>query len=154
MNLKILIKTLVGAGDRIMAFTLPLAVVVIILNILYPQFFQLNGGGSGMIIGWILLIVGVPIWLASVVLVMLYVPRNKLITRGPFALIRHPLYTSVALLVLPGLGFLLDTWSGMLIGLILYIFSRIFSVREEEKLDDVFAGEYQLYRSKVLLPWL
>ena len=41
------------------------------------------------------------------------VPRGELITTGPFALVRHPLYTGVALLVLLGVlaGVLAGAWS-------------------------------------------
>lgn len=33
---------------------------------------------------------------------------------------KHPLYTAVALLVLPWLGFLLNTWLGALVGVVPY----------------------------------
>jgi protein-S-isoprenylcysteine O-methyltransferase Ste14 len=148
------IKSLVGAGDKIMLLSLPFAVGGIILNILYPQFFQLHLGLTGIFIGAILLAIGIPFWLFSVVLMMRYVPQNKLITKGPFAVISHPIYTSVAVLVIPGLGFLFDTWVGLAIGAILYIISRIFRGQEDKKLNAIFAEEYQTYRSKVLIPWL
>jgi protein-S-isoprenylcysteine O-methyltransferase Ste14 len=148
------IKPLIGAGDQIMGFTLPFALIGVILNVIYPHYFKMNMGSVGIILGSILLIIGVPIWLTSVFQILIYVPRNKLITTGPFAIVRHPLYTSVALLVISGIGFVLDTWLGLGIGIILYIFSRLFSVQEDNKLNDIFSSEYQTYRSKVLLPWL
>jgi protein-S-isoprenylcysteine O-methyltransferase Ste14 len=148
------IKTLIGAGDQIMGFTLPFAIVGIALNMLYPEFFRMNLGLLGKITGIVFLIIGVPIWLTSAVQVLLYVPQRKLITSGPFAILLHPLYTSVALLVLPGVGFLLNTWIGLAIGLVLYFFSRRYSVNEEKTLDEMFSEEYRSYRSRVLLPWL
>jgi protein-S-isoprenylcysteine O-methyltransferase Ste14 len=66
----------------------------------------------------------------------------------------HPIYTSVALLVLPGLGLALDTWLGVAVGAILYAASRIFSKSEEKILAALFSTEYQAYRARVLLPWL
>ncbi len=148
------LRALIGAGDKIMGCTIPFAVVATILNIIYPDFFRVNAGSVGMIVGLVLLIAGVPMWLTSVVQVLLYVPRNKLITAGPFAVVRHPLYTSVAFLVIPGIGLLFDTWVGILIGVVLYIFSRRFAVREEKNLNDLFSNQYELYKSKVLLPWV
>jgi Isoprenylcysteine carboxyl methyltransferase (ICMT) family. len=47
------------------------------------------------------LIPGVTIWIWSVVLILTKVPRGELITSGPYALVKHPIYTGVALLVLP-----------------------------------------------------
>jgi protein-S-isoprenylcysteine O-methyltransferase Ste14 len=148
------IKQLVGAGDKIMGFTLPFALAGIILNILYPQWFIMNTGLTGIIIGSALLVFGVPFWLISVVQMLQYVPQNKLITKGPFLLVQHPIYTSVALLVIPGLAFVFDTWVGILIGVILYSISRIFRGQEEKKLKGLFTEEYEKYRSKVLFPWL
>jgi protein-S-isoprenylcysteine O-methyltransferase Ste14 len=66
----------------------------------------------------------------------------------------HPLYASVALLVLPGLGLVLDTWRGPAVGAILYIASRLFAGSEEKILASIFPKEYQAYRDRVLLPWL
>jgi len=148
------IKAIVGAGDKIMGITLPFAIGGIILNILFPQFFQLNIGIIGIIVGIIFLIIGIPLWITAVVQMFKCVPKNKLITKGPFAVLLHPIYTSVAILVIPGFGFILDTWVGVGIGIILYIISRIFRGQEEKKLSGFFGTEYQVYRSKVVIPWL
>ena len=148
------IKQLAGAGDKIIGFTLPFALAGIILNILYPQWFIMNTGLTGIIIGSVLLVFGIPFWLISVVQMLKYVPQNKLITKGPFFLVPHPIYTSVALLVIPGLTFIFDTWVGLLIGAILYIISRIFRGREDKKLEELFTEEYDIYRSKVIISWL
>jgi protein-S-isoprenylcysteine O-methyltransferase Ste14 len=148
------LKQLVGSGDKIMGFTLPFALVGIILNVLYPQWFKMNTGLTGIIIGMVFLVLGIPFWLISVIQMLKYVPQNKLITKGPFLLVLHPIYTSVALLVLPGLSFVFDTWVGLLIGVVLYIISRIIRDQEEKILIDMHAEAYQTYRTKVLIPWL
>jgi protein-S-isoprenylcysteine O-methyltransferase Ste14 len=148
------IKALVGAGDKMMLLSLPFAAGGIVLNVLYPHFFQLHLGLTGILTGAILLAAGIPFWLFSVFQMMRYVPQNKLITKGPFGVISHPIYTSVAILVIPGIGFLFDTWVGLAIGAILYSISRIFRGQEDNKLNDIFSEEYQTYRSKVLIPWL
>jgi protein-S-isoprenylcysteine O-methyltransferase Ste14 len=130
------IKQLVGAGDKIMGFTLPFALAGIVLNVLYPQWFKMNTGLTGIIIGSVLLGLGVPFWLISVVQMLKYVPQNKLITKGTFSLVLHLIYTSVALLVIPGLAFVFDTWVGFPVGVILYIISRIYG-NEKYKPDFV-----------------
>jgi len=83
-----------------------------------------------------------------------YVPQNKLITKGPFSVLLHPIYTSVALLVIPGLTLVFDSWVGFLIGAILYSISRIFRGQEDKKLEELFTDEYETYRSKVIISWL
>jgi protein-S-isoprenylcysteine O-methyltransferase Ste14 len=148
------LKVLVGAGSRVMGLTLPFIVIGIVLNILRPVWFTLGFGTGGMIAGVVLLAIGVPVWISSVALILVRVPQKKLITTGPFAVVLHPLYTSVALLVIPGLGLLFDTWVGGGIGAVLYVSSRIFAPAEEAILLKVFPVEYPDYRKKVLLPWL
>jgi hypothetical protein len=69
------------------------------------------------------LIASVTIWFWSVVLTLTKVPRGELTTTGPDRLVKHPLYTRVALLVLPWLGLLLNIWLGAAIGIILYLAS-------------------------------
>ncbi len=148
------LRALVGAGDRIIGGTLPVALVGVAANVAWPAVFRMHLGPSGLILGGILLLVGVPIWLTSAIQVLVHVPKRHLITNGPFALVLHPLYTSVALLVLPGIGFVLDTWLGPALGAVLYGFSRIFAAREDAALEDAFGEQYRRYRARVLLPWL
>ncbi len=148
------LKVLVGSGDRIMSVTLPFIVAGIVANILWPRVFALGFGTGGLIAGIILLVIGVPVWLSGVALVLINVPKKKLITTGPFAVIPHPMYTAVALLVIPGLGLLFDTWVGGGIGMALYVSSRIFSPEEDKILEKVFPKECPAYRKRLLVPWL
>jgi protein-S-isoprenylcysteine O-methyltransferase Ste14 len=148
------LKALVGAGDRVMGLTLPFIVIGVAANIIWPAVFRMGSGRGGLIAGIILLVIGLPLWITSVVQILVWVPRKTLITTGPFRLMLHPLYTSVALLVLPGVGLVLDTWLGFALGAVLYLSSRIFSPAEEKLLDRYFPTEYPAYRGRVLLPWL
>jgi protein-S-isoprenylcysteine O-methyltransferase Ste14 len=149
------LKTLVGSGDRIMLLTLPFLIVGVILNILFPSAFSVGGLSTALkVISVIMLTSGVAIWIWSVVLILTEVPQGKLITTGPYALVKHPLYTAVALLVLPAVGFLLDTWLGVVVGGVLYVGSRIFSPEEEKELSKAFGATWDEYCNKVALPWL
>jgi protein-S-isoprenylcysteine O-methyltransferase Ste14 len=149
------IKELMGSGDKVMLFTLPFLVVGLALNILRPEWFRVGGPAPALAaVSAVLLFAGVVVWIWSVVLILLRVPRKKLITEGPYALVKHPLYAGVSLLVLPWLGFLLNSWVGALIGGALYVGNRLFAVEEERKLAAAFGPEWEKYKSKVLLPWL
>ncbi len=149
-----MLRTLVGSGHKITAATLPFAAAAIAANVIWPHVFALNLGRTPVAVGAALLAVGVPIWLTSAVQVAVHVPRGKLITTGPFAVARHPLYTSVALLVIPGAGLLFHSWIGVPIGAVLYAFARAWSGEEEQALRAAFPADYERYRSRVLLPWL
>jgi protein-S-isoprenylcysteine O-methyltransferase Ste14 len=149
------LKALVGSGDKIARFTLPIVVVGVILNIALPSFFEVGGPSDALrAVSLVVLVPGVTIWAWSVVLILTRVPRGELITSGPYALVKHPLYTSVALLVLPWIGFLLNTWLGALIGVVLYIASRLFAPAEEARLAETFGPAWDEYLTTVKFPRL
>ena len=149
------LKALVGSGDKIILLTLPFLIIGLIMNIMFPSFFYV--GGPPIIlktISIIVLIPGITIWIWSVVLILIKVPKKELITNGPFSLVKHPLYTGVALLVLPWIGFLFNTWLGVLIGAVIYFGSRIFSPAEERALSKTFNITWDEYLNKVKIQWL
>jgi protein-S-isoprenylcysteine O-methyltransferase Ste14 len=149
------VRALVGSGDRIGAVVLPVAVLGIGLNLLEPGWFSVGGPPTWLTclsVG--VLFVGIAAWAWSVGLILAMVPRHRLITGGPFRITRHPLYTSVALLVLPWLGFICNTWVGVVIGLALYVASRMYAPAEEVSLAKEFGPAWDRYRTHVLLPWL
>jgi protein-S-isoprenylcysteine O-methyltransferase Ste14 len=149
------LRGLVESGDKIGLFALPFLVVGLILNIAYPSAFNVGGPGTVLrVISIILLVLGVAIWIWSVALIVTKVPRGELITHGPYALVKHPLYTGVALLVLPWIGFLLNTWLGALVGMALYIGSRVFAPAEEAELAKTFGAAWDEYSHTVKVPWL
>jgi protein-S-isoprenylcysteine O-methyltransferase Ste14 len=149
------LKLLIGSGDKIILFTLPFLIVGLLFNIMSPSLFSIGGPTNTLyIISIIVLIPGIINWLWCVVLIMIKVPKNQLITSGPYRIVKHPLYTGVAFLVLPWLGFVINTWLGILVGVGVYIGSKVFAAREEEILASTFEGEWVKYSKKVLLPWL
>jgi len=149
------LRTLVGSGDKIALFTLPFLIVGVILYAVHPSLFDVGGPPSVLrAISVVVLIVGVTIWIWSVVLILKEVPRGELITTGPFSLVKHPIYTSVSLLVIPAIGFLLDTWLWAVIGIAMYIGSRIYAPAEEAALAETFGARWDSYRTTVKIPWL
>ncbi len=149
------LKELIGSGDRIGLLVLPFLVVGLILNIMFPSLFSVGGPSATLkVISLLLLIPGVIIWIWSVVLILTKVSQKKLITDGPYSLMKHPIYTGVALLVLPWVGFLLNSWLGAALGIVLYIGSRLFAPEEEKILSKSFGIAWDEYSHKVKMPWL
>jgi len=149
------LKALVGSGDKIGLLTLPFLIIGLILNIIFPYIFSVGGPSIFLkVISIIILIPGVTIWIWSVALILIKVPKQELITNGPYSLVKHPLYTGAALLVFPWIGFLFNTWLGVLIGIVLYIGSRVFAPEEEAILSKTFGTTWDEYCNKVKIPWL
>lgn len=149
------LSVLIGSGHRIMLLVLPFLVAGLILNIFYPSWFSVAGPPLVLtVVSAVILVPGVTIWIWSVFLILTRVPKNELITDGPYSLVKHPLYTAVALLVLPWVGFLLNTWLGAVLGVVLYAGSRLFSPEEERGLSKTFGVTWDKYCKKVKIPWL
>jgi protein-S-isoprenylcysteine O-methyltransferase Ste14 len=149
------IRALVGSGEKIGLLLLPFLVVGLWLNITFPAAFGVGGPPDWLrTLSIVVLVPGVAIWAWSVALILAKVPRNELITGGPYALVKHPLYTAVALLVLPWAGFLLNSWLGVVLGAVLYVGSRLFSPEEERTLATTFGPAWTRYSQSVKLPWL
>jgi protein-S-isoprenylcysteine O-methyltransferase Ste14 len=150
-----MLKRLVGSGDKIGLLFLPFLVGGLILNVAFPELFAVGGPPPWLaMLSVIVLLVGAVIWLWSVYLILTRVPKGELITSGPYALMKHPLYTAVALLVLPWAGFLLNTWLGVVLGIVLYIGDRIYAPAEETALEERFGPRWEAYARGVLMPWI
>jgi protein-S-isoprenylcysteine O-methyltransferase Ste14 len=149
------LKLLIGSGDKIGLFTLPFALAGLLLNIIFPAAFDVGGPSTALqAVSIAVLIPGLTIWAWSAALILRKVPRGELITNGPYSIVKHPLYTGVALLVLPWIGFLINTWLGAAIGIILYIGSRIFAPAEEAQLSKTFGVTWDEYCKAVKIQWL
>lgn len=72
---------------------------------------------------------------------------HELITNGPFAYVRHPMYLGFFLAVLGGL-LLYQTWTMFLFLLCSPVFIKR-AQREEEALISAFGEEYESYRRRV-----
>jgi protein-S-isoprenylcysteine O-methyltransferase Ste14 len=72
----------------------------------------------------------------------------------PYSIVKHPLCTSVAVLVLRWIGYIFDTWLGAVIGIILYIGSRMFAPAEEAELSRTFDATWDGYCTAVRMPWV
>jgi protein-S-isoprenylcysteine O-methyltransferase Ste14 len=101
------VKALAGSGDKIGLYTLPFVLLGVVLNLLFPAAFQVGGPPLFLqVLALLLLIPGATIWIWLVLLILTSVPQQHLITTGPYTLVKHPLYTGVALL--PGAA-----WAGV-----------------------------------------
>jgi len=149
------LKILMGSGRKIGAFSLPFFVIGITINYFYPQIFRIDGSSGPLFwISIVFLLLGVINWAWSVILILIKVPRKELITTGPFSLVKHPLYVGFVFLIIPWAGFLLNSWLGIVLGLVLYIAIRIFAPKEEQILSKIFGKDWDDYTKKVILPWI
>lgn len=81
---------------------------------------------------------------------------HKLITEGPYRLVRNPIYTGMfGLLLATGLAF--SHWVGLLIAIVVYSVGTVVRVHSEEKLlRGAFGAEFDSYAQRVsaVIPFL
>jgi protein-S-isoprenylcysteine O-methyltransferase Ste14 len=84
------------------------------------------------------------------------VEGHKLATTGPYAYVRHPIYTGMlGMLLATGLAF--SHWAALLAALVLFVIGTIIRVRSEEKLlGEAFGVQFEEYKRRVpaLVPGL
>ncbi|MGH6763707.1 MAG: protein-S-isoprenylcysteine O-methyltransferase [Phyllobacterium sp.] len=82
--------------------------------------------------------------------------KHELVCRGPYAFVRHPMYTSFLLMGL-GQAFLLSNWVAGLAGLVGFAVLFFLRVDKEERMMlEVFGPQYRAYmeRTKRIIPYL
>lgn len=82
--------------------------------------------------------------------------KHELIRGGPYALVRHPMYTSFMLMGV-GQAFLLSNWVAGLAGLIGFAVLFLLRVEEEERMMlEMFGSQYRDYmeRTKRIIPYI
>ena len=107
---------------------------------------------------------GIPFWLlASLASVLVFVGmviyiialrrfnqgyrQGKLVTQGPFAVVRHPIYAAWILLICPGAALFFRSWAMLMLPVVAYISFKASIHREDRYLEDRFGQAYQEYRA-------
>lgn len=81
---------------------------------------------------------------------------HKLVTEGPFRLVRNPIYAGMFGLLL-ATGLAVSHWIGLLIAIVVYTIGTVIRVRSEQKLlREQFGAEFDSYARRVpaMIPFL
>ena len=82
--------------------------------------------------------------------------RDRLVTSGPFRLIRHPVYAGVICFPL-GLALLVQSWALLLYFVLVLVLVLLLMPAEERQLAAAYGDEYAQYRRQVpnrLIPFI
>jgi protein-S-isoprenylcysteine O-methyltransferase Ste14 len=83
------------------------------------------------------------------------VEDHKLITGGPYRLVRHPIYSGM-LMMLVATGLAISHWAGLVAAVVVFSIGTALRVRIEERLlTETFGSAYADYMQRVpaLIPW-
>ncbi len=143
--------TIRGIGKKLEYITIVYAVITIALNYLLYPIFELNFIPYKylVIIGITLIIAGIPLNIVSTLRIVKGYKQGILLTEGIYSFVRHPLYASYILLIVPGIAVLFRSWVVMTVPIVMYIVFRILIREEEEFLEGKFGEEYTAYKKRV-----
>jgi protein-S-isoprenylcysteine O-methyltransferase Ste14 len=140
-----------GIGPKLALLCLPYIVLSLIVMYRYPDFFDLDflNSNSVKIIGVVWSGAGFIFWIISAIFFLKHFKSGELITTGPFALCRNPIYSSIIVFIIPGLALIFHSGLVFSIAIVLYIGFRISIHGESHILKDNFSDQYEKYEKSV-----
>lgn len=143
--------TLFGCGPKLALLCLPYIILSLVLRHIYPEFFDLKflDNVYTRVFGYIWLALGIVFWIYSAVFFLKYFKPGQLLTKGPFALCRNPIYSSIIVFIIPSLALIFHSGLIFTISLVLYIGFKLSIHGETNVLRKIFGEEYDNYEKAV-----
>lgn len=140
-----------GIGLKFVLISIVLTVVLIALNyvLLSELIFCIGSRLINTLIGVLLISAGVFAFLIPAQRVTKHFKENKLCTTGIYAYLRHPIYASWILAIVPGIVVISGAVLGVMIPLIMYVLFKIMIGEEEQYLKTKFGQDYIDYQKRV-----
>ena len=139
--------TLFGCGPKLALLCLPYIILSLIVMYKYPEFLDLKFLNSPYVkvLGFVWLGLGITFWIYSAIFFLKYFKPGKLITQGPFALCRNPIYSSIIIFIIPSLALVFHSGLILSVSLVLYLGFKISIHGETNMLRRIFGEEYEIY---------
>jgi len=142
--------SILGQGGKIILFMLPSLAAALAVHICFPSIAALPEKiGFIRPLGYALLVPGVCLWGCALIQLLTGFSQGRLVTTGAYGVVRNPIYSSVAIFILPAVSLLTLTWLYFVVSAFLIAGVVIFIGAEERKLVAVFGRQYEDYLQKV-----
>lgn len=140
-----------GIGPKFAVSSLLYAAAVVWLHLAYPgaMTFEAIPRPVGWVGGSVLVVAGLVVYVVSVIQLRSVFRNGQLHTSGIYAHVRHPIYASFILLIVPGLVIMARSIPGITVPFVVYGFFRAFIGEEERRLVAAFGDQYRKYRARV-----
>ena len=147
-----------GLGPKIFRPAALLAVAGGLASRLEPEVFSM--GVAFMqplrsLLGWMFVLCGVVLCLWGASRMLRAVNAGELDTGGPFALVRHPIYSAWIVFLFPGIAMVSGAWLILGSAVLAWAAFRKWAPAEEEALLELFGQPYREYvdRTPALFPF-
>lgn len=134
-----------GIGPKFAILTLLYATLIYLLQIVLPYLMF----GPYHILGIIFMVIGSLLFIYPAVTIDKYFNNNKLRTTDFYSIVRHPIYASWILIIIPGIILYWGSILGITIPFISYLIFRKLIHVEDDYLLEKFGIEYTNYKNSV-----
>lgn len=143
--------TLFGCGPKLALLCLPYIILSLLVMFRYPEFFDMEFLDLVIIkyVGLIWLGMGLAYWIYSAIYFLKHFKPGILITRGPFALCRNPIYSSIIVFIIPSLALIFHSGLILSISVVLFLGFKLTIHGETIILRRIFGDEYEMYEKSV-----
>lgn len=140
-----------GVGPRIGRWTFCYLAAAVAATLVWPAVFSIGFVARGYLTaaGGVLLLLALPLYVATVRAVARAHREDRLVTTGPYAVCRHPLYALWILLIVPAVAAFLASWLVLTASLFMYVVTRVETRHEEAYLEQRFGEAYREYKRRV-----
>jgi protein-S-isoprenylcysteine O-methyltransferase Ste14 len=113
-----------------------------------------------LIFGILLVTAGVSAYLAALMSLRRGLRSNALVTRGLYAIVRHPLYASSIFAIIPGVVLAFRSWLLLPMPVVAYVACRLVLQAEDDDLQARYGEQFSQYRQSTNAlfptqpPWL
>ena len=139
-----------GSGPKIGRIALPYLAVTIALTLIFPTVFKFGEGLKNymLIAGIVFLGLGLILYGLTVRSLLRGIKETRLVTTGLYRYCQNPLYAVIMLLIIPGIGFLMNSWLVLTTPILGYVIFKKFITQEYNEMTDVFGEEYKRYKER------
>jgi protein-S-isoprenylcysteine O-methyltransferase Ste14 len=140
-----------GVGPNYTLFSAAYCILTVAVSKYFDPFFKIDIVPYSILstIAIILILLGIPFYMISLVTVKRAFAAGRLVTEKTFGMCRHPVYSAWILFFVPGIMLLANTWLGLTSPLVMAFLLRILVKKEEVYLENAFGNEYLTYKERV-----
>ncbi len=149
-----------GIGPKFTLLSAVYFIFIVALSKYFDPLFKIYFIPYGILatVGGLLIILGLPFYIISLITIKRAFNAGHLVTDGSFGMCRHPVYSSWIVFFVPGIMLLINSWIGFSASFVMYLLILLFVQEEEIYLETVFGNDYLEYKKRVpiVLPigWL
>jgi protein-S-isoprenylcysteine O-methyltransferase Ste14 len=145
--------SIMGIGMQLAILTLIYSLLISLFNAHTKNDFSIKIIPNTFLtmIGIILLFIGIPFLIISVITMSKAYKVDYLCITGVYSMCRHPLYSSWIIFIIPGITLFFNSWLLLTIPVIMFLIFKILIKREESFLQNKFGEPYIDYKNKVSL---